>query len=111
MLDDYVDIDSALLTCKEPTVEHKSITANKQHQSEEIDKESISNAEQALKVAGLLSRLVNSNIEKDNMIKSFLLLSMTYLSFPFDVIISGCYFVNTFDSAFFRLLMAGLVIP
>lgn len=72
MWEDYVDIDSALLTSEEPTDEDivQNINAKKQLESdgeEEAEGEPLPTAEEALKAAELLSRFVHSNIESDNL--------------------------------------------
>lgn len=72
MWEDYVDIDSALLTSEEPTDENivQNICAKEQLESdgeEEVEEEPLPTAEEALKAAELLSRFVHSNIENDNL--------------------------------------------
>ncbi|XP_039970100.1 tigger transposable element-derived protein 6-like, partial [Bactrocera tryoni] len=72
MWEDYVDVDSALLTSEEPTDENivQSISAKKQLESdgeEEVEEEPLPTAEEALNAAELLSRFVHSNIENDNL--------------------------------------------
>ncbi|KAF5303665.1 hypothetical protein FQA39_LY09912 [Lamprigera yunnana] len=67
MWDDYVDIDSALLTSEEPTDENivPNINAKEQLKSdgeEEVEEEPLPTAEEALKAAELLSRFVHSNM-------------------------------------------------
>ncbi|KAL3265967.1 hypothetical protein HHI36_010155, partial [Cryptolaemus montrouzieri] len=70
--EDYVAIYSAFPTSEEPTNENivQNIDAKEQLESdaeEELEEEPLSTAEEALKVAELLSRLVHSNIENDNL--------------------------------------------
>ncbi|KAG5880839.1 hypothetical protein JTB14_027620 [Gonioctena quinquepunctata] len=72
MWEDYVDIDSALLTSEEPTDENivQNINAKEQLESdgeEEVEEEPLPNPEEALKASELLSRFVHSNIENDNL--------------------------------------------
>ncbi|XP_054087769.1 tigger transposable element-derived protein 4-like [Zeugodacus cucurbitae] len=72
MWEDYVDVDSALLTSEEPNDENiaQNISAKKQLESdgeEEVEEEPLPTAEEALKAAELLSRFVHSNIENDNL--------------------------------------------
>ncbi|XP_025834752.1 tigger transposable element-derived protein 4-like [Agrilus planipennis] len=72
MWEDYVDIDSALLTSEEHTDDNivQNINAKEQLESdgeEEVEEEPLPTAEEALKAAELLSRFVNSNIENDNL--------------------------------------------
>ncbi|KAG5893405.1 hypothetical protein JTB14_038066 [Gonioctena quinquepunctata] len=72
MWEDYVDIDSALLTSEEPTDENivQIINAKEQLESdgeEEVEEESLPTAEEALKAAEVLSRFVHNNIENDNL--------------------------------------------
>ncbi|XP_055617325.1 uncharacterized protein LOC129762807 [Toxorhynchites rutilus septentrionalis] len=71
--EDYVDIDSALLTSEEPTDENivQNINTEEQLESdgeEEVEEEPLPTAEEALKAAELLSRFVHSNIENDKLI-------------------------------------------
>ncbi|CAG5051391.1 unnamed protein product [Parnassius apollo] len=73
MWEDYVDIDSGLLTSEEPTDENivQNISAKEQLESdgeEEVEEAPLPTAEEALKAAELLSRFVHSNIENDNLI-------------------------------------------
>ncbi|KAH9633866.1 hypothetical protein HF086_013755 [Spodoptera exigua] len=72
MWEEYVDIDSALLTFEEPTDENivQNISAKEQLESdgeEEVEEAPLPTAEEALKAAELLSRFVHSNIENDNL--------------------------------------------
>ncbi|XP_065157210.1 tigger transposable element-derived protein 4-like [Atheta coriaria] len=72
MWEDYVDIDSALLTFEEPSDENivQNISAKDQLESdgeEEVEEAPLPTAEEALKAAELLSRFVHSNIENDNL--------------------------------------------
>ncbi|CAF4889712.1 unnamed protein product [Pieris macdunnoughi] len=72
MWEDYVDIDSALLTFEEPTDKNivQNISAKEQLESdgeEEVEEAPLPTAEEALKAAELLSRFVHSNIENDNL--------------------------------------------
>ncbi|CAG4987969.1 unnamed protein product [Parnassius apollo] len=72
MWEDYVDIDSGLLTSEEPTDENivQNISAKEQLESdgeEEVEEAPLPTAEEALKAAELLSRFVHSNIENDNL--------------------------------------------
>ncbi|KAF9823106.1 hypothetical protein SFRURICE_019344 [Spodoptera frugiperda] len=74
MWEDYVDIDSGLLTSEEPTDENivQNISALEKFESdgeeeEEVEEAPLPTAEEALKAAELLSRFVHSNIENDNL--------------------------------------------
>ena len=72
MWEDYVDIDSALITSEEPTDEIivQNINATEQLESDgedEVEEEPLPTAEEALKAAELLSRFVHSHIENDNL--------------------------------------------
>ncbi|CAG5055224.1 unnamed protein product [Parnassius apollo] len=72
MWEDYVDIDSGLLTSEEPTDENivQNISAKEQLESdgkEEVEEAPLPTAEEALKAEELLSRFVHSNIENDNL--------------------------------------------
>ncbi|KAL3282258.1 hypothetical protein HHI36_005449 [Cryptolaemus montrouzieri] len=72
--EEYVDIDSTLLTSEEPTDENiiQTINAKEQLESdeeeeEEVQEEPLTSAEEALKAAELLSRFIHSNIKNDNL--------------------------------------------